>query len=54
VGNKWFVVVDGKEEKEYDVIVTVGERKIIFDTLINLHYLTQKSYSIYLVEENIE
>lgn|GEM_PF-1342408 len=53
-GNKWFVVVDGKEKKQYDAIVVLGRGKIVFDTPTSLHYLAQNGKSIYLVEENIE
>ncbi len=54
VGKKWLVVVDGKEGKQYDGIVTIGGGKIVFDTPTNLHYLALKGDSIYLVEEMIE
>ncbi len=50
-GDEGFVVVDGKEGKKYDGIVTL----IIFDSSDSLHYLALKgSNSIYLVEERIE
>ncbi|HDQ00517.1 MAG TPA: hypothetical protein ENN22_15225 [bacterium] len=52
-GNKWFVVVDGKEEKQYDGIVTLGGGRVIFDSPDSLHYLAFKGSSIYLVEERI-
>jgi hypothetical protein len=39
VGNQRFVVVNGKEEKPYDDIVTIGGGKIVFDSADSLHYL---------------
>jgi len=63
LGKKWFVVVDGKEEKQYDEIVMKGGQgaRIIFETPVSLHYLAVKAHgegerqqSIYLVEESIE
>ena len=47
VGSKWFVVVDGKEEKQYDGIITIGGGKIIFDSSDSLHYLALKGESIF-------
>jgi hypothetical protein len=47
------VVVDGKEEKQYDSIVTIGGGRVIFDSSDSLHYLAQKGKSIFLVEERI-
>lgn len=52
-GNKCFVVVDEKEGKQYDVIITRGGI-IIFDSPDNLHYLVLKDSDIYLVEERLE
>ncbi|MCS7216069.1 MAG: hypothetical protein NZ826_08025 [Thermodesulfovibrio sp.] len=49
-GNKWFVVIDGKEGKKYDGI----GGKIIFDSSDSLHYLSGKKDKIYLVEEKIK
>jgi uncharacterized membrane protein len=54
VGNNWFVVVDGKEEKQYDGIVTIGEGRIIFDSADSIHYLALKGNKIYLVEEAVK
>jgi shikimate kinase len=54
VSDKWFVVVDGKEEKQYDDIVTLGGGKVVFDSEDSLHYLARKGNSIYLVEEKIK
>ena len=55
VGNKWFVVVDGKEEKQYDKIFIAGGGKVIFDSPDSFHYLALKEGSkIYLVEERIK
>ena len=53
VGNKWFVVVDGDEGKQYDSVVTIGGGGIVFDSPDRLHYLAMKGNSIYLVEERI-
>ena len=39
VGNKWFVVVDGVEDKQYEEIVNVVGERIIFDSPDILHYL---------------
>jgi len=52
IGKKQFVVVDGKEEKQYDAIVRGG--LVVFDSFDSLHYLAVKGNSIYLVEENIK
>ena len=54
VGDKWFVVVDGKEEKQYDGIVTIGGGRIVFDSSDSLHYLALKGKGIFLVEERIK
>jgi hypothetical protein len=54
VGNKWFVVMDGKEDKQYDDIVILGGGKIVFDSADSLHYLALKGNSIYLVEEKMK
>lgn len=48
MGSKWFVVVDGKEGKQYDAAVTVGAGRIIFDFPVGLHYLAQEGDKIYL------
>ena len=48
VGNKWFLVVDGEEDKQYDSMVKRGE--IVFDSPDSLHYLAGKGNEIYLVE----
>jgi hypothetical protein len=59
LGGKWFVVVDGKEEKQYDAIVTVGGGRVIFDSPDSLHYLAHSEHylaqegKVYLVEEEI-
>ena len=53
VDDKWFVVVDGEEGKEYDGFV--GGGRIIFDSPDSLHHLALKgSSSIYLVEERVK
>ncbi|MBI2304525.1 MAG: hypothetical protein HYU86_07235 [Chloroflexi bacterium] len=49
-GKKLFVVLDGKEEKPYDGIGTMGW----FDSPDSLHYLAWTGSGIYLVEERIE
>jgi hypothetical protein len=53
-GDKRFVVVDGKQEKQYDGIITKGVGTVIFDFPDSLHYLAIKGKSIYLVEARIE
>lgn len=50
VGNKRFVVVDGKEGKRYDGIIVMGGGKIVFD-VDSIYYLAIKGEEIYLVEE---
>ncbi len=37
VGDKWFVIVDGKQGKQYDGIVLFGGGRIIFDSHSSLH-----------------
>jgi hypothetical protein len=54
VGDRQVTVVDGKEGKQYDNIVTVGGGRIIFDSADGLHYLAVEDDEIYLVEERIE
>ena len=53
-GDKWFAVVDGKEGKQYDSILTLQGGGIVFDSSDRLHYLACKGNSIYLVEEIIK
>ncbi len=53
VGNKWLVVVDGVEGKQYDGIVSLGGGRIIFDSPDSLHYLALRDNSVYLVEDKI-
>ncbi len=53
-GNKEFVVVDGKEEKQYDGIITFVGGRIVFDSPDTLHYLAVKGNRIYLIEERIK
>ena len=54
VGNKWFVVVDGKEGKQYDKVVTEGCGRIIFDSSDRFHYFALNGSSIYFVDETIK
>jgi len=54
VGTKQFVVVDGKRDKQYDAIVTIGGGRISFDLANNLRYLARKGSAIYVVEERIK
>ena len=51
-GDKQFVVVDGKEGRQYDTLLVGG--KIVFDSPDGLHYLASKGSEIYLVEEKIK
>jgi len=53
VGNKWLVVVDGEEDKQYDGIRAEGGT-IIFDSPNSLHYLARKGNCFYLVEQRID
>ena len=48
------MVVDGKDGKKYDGIVTIGGGRIIFDSPDRLHYISVIGSSIYLVEEEIK
>jgi hypothetical protein len=52
-GNRWRVVIDGKEGKHYDGIVLRAGGRVVFDSSDSLHYLAVKGDSIYLVEEKI-
>jgi hypothetical protein len=52
VGDKWFVVVDGEEGKQYDDIP--GGRGIVFDSSSTLHYLALVGKGLYLVEEEMK
>ena len=38
-GNKMFVVVDGKQGKKYDTIVSTGVGDVSFDSPRDLHYI---------------
>jgi hypothetical protein len=51
MGNRWNVIVDGKEGKQYDEIIT---STIIFDSSDSLHYLAREGSNIYLVETRIK
>ena len=53
-GDKHFVVVDGIEGKQYDVVVTAGGGKIVFDSPDSFHYLALEGDRVYLVEERIK
>jgi len=48
---KWVVVVDGVEGKEYDIFLR--GTKLIFDSAHTLHYLAVRGNRIYLVEEQL-
>lgn len=54
IGNKWFVVVDGKEEKKYDSIVALGGGRIVFDSPDSLHYFALNNEKLYLIYEKIK
>jgi hypothetical protein len=54
IGNKQFVVVDGKEKKEYDDIVTDKGGRIVFDKFDRVQYFAIKNKEIYLVEDKIK
>ena len=41
-GNSWFVVVDGKEENRYDVILPTQNRGIAFDPSNTFRYVAMK------------
>jgi hypothetical protein len=53
-GTKQFVVVDGKEGKQYNGIINFGGGRIVFDSADSLHYLALKGTGIYLVQESIK
>jgi len=48
------VVVDGREGKGYDSIVTIGGGTALFDSPRTFRYLAVKQKEIYSVEERIE
>jgi hypothetical protein len=48
-----FVVVDGTEGKQYNVIITANGGGISFDSSNSFHYLAFKGDSVYLVEERV-
>jgi hypothetical protein len=54
VGNKQWVVVDGKEGTQYDGVVLVGGGRIGFASFDSLDYLAAKGSSIYFVKEKIK
>jgi hypothetical protein len=49
-----FVIVDGKEKKQYDGIISIGGAGVIFDSPASIHYLALKGNSIYLVQERAQ
>jgi len=53
ITNKWLVVVDEEEGKQYDQIISRGGRGVIFDSNESLHYLALDGINIYLVEEKM-
>jgi hypothetical protein len=53
ISGKRFVVVNGKEGKQYDDIITAG-RKIPFDSPESFHYLALNGNSIYLVQQRVK
>ncbi|HEY77836.1 MAG TPA: hypothetical protein G4O09_01845, partial [Dehalococcoidia bacterium] len=53
-GDKQFVVVDGTEGKQYNVILTANGGRINFDSPDSFHYLAFEGDSVYLVEERID
>jgi hypothetical protein len=52
IGEKFCVVVDGKQGKLYDGIITSRGGKLIFDSEANLRYLAVEGNKIYKVEES--
>ncbi len=54
VENKWSIVVNGKDGKQYSDIIAPERRGVIFDSPDSFHYLVQEGNSIFLVEETIE
>jgi len=54
IGNKRFVVVDGKVEKQYDGIVALGGGRIVFDSPDSLHYFALNNEKLYLIYEKIK
>lgn len=53
IRDKWCVVVDGKERKLYDKILSFKGR-VIFDSEDAFHYVAQGGGNIYLVEEALK
>lgn len=54
MGNKRFVVVDGKEGKQYDDTLARAGGRIVFDSPDGLHYLAIKDNKMYLIEEKVK
>jgi len=53
IGNKWTVVVDGKEGKLYDEIIKV-EGRMFNDDSSGFHYYARRGSKVFLVEEKIK
>jgi hypothetical protein len=53
-GEKQFVVVDGKEGKEYDGFLLELESKLVFDSPKSFHTLAGRGIEIFRVEVQIE
>lgn len=48
------VVVNGKEQRLYSSIISIGGGKILFDSPAQFHYLAETGDIIYLVEETLK
>jgi len=54
LGDKQFVVLDGKEGKRYDLVLAIGSGRVTFDSDDSLYYLAMSGNSIYSVHERIK
>jgi hypothetical protein len=53
IRDKWCVVVNGKERKLYDKILSFKGR-VVFESADSFHYVAQQGSNIYLVEETLK
>ena len=53
VGDKWCMVVNGRQGKKYDSIISSQGAQITFDSPTTFQYLATRDINIYLVQEKI-
>jgi hypothetical protein len=54
LGDKWFIVMDGKKGRTYDFILGSTRGGVYFETENSLYYLAMQGDEVYLVEEKLQ